>query len=128
MIRRPPRSTRTDTLFPYTALFRSLPVGTSERELRDIAFAQLGLDPADAAVVEIAGHLVGQPRPGRVDDDGVVQPTDPGQVVRDQVAAAAPVVHHPRGGGGGVETGRGSCREQVWRDVESQGVPRSLKN
>src|SRR3546814_4918546 len=29
MIRRPPRSTRTDTLFPYTALFRS-PVGGDE--------------------------------------------------------------------------------------------------
>src|SRR3546814_14811252 len=28
MIRRPPRSTRTDTLFPYTTLFRS--VGTQE--------------------------------------------------------------------------------------------------
>src|SRR3546814_13433566 len=28
MIRRPPRSTRTDTLFPYTALFRSWVVGT----------------------------------------------------------------------------------------------------
>src|SRR3546814_1025133 len=27
MIRRPPRSTRTDTLFPYTTLFRSVPVG-----------------------------------------------------------------------------------------------------
>src|SRR3546814_9726559 len=27
MIRRPPRSTRTDTLFPYTTLFRSLDVG-----------------------------------------------------------------------------------------------------
>src|SRR3546814_18634202 len=27
MIRRPPRSTRTDTLFPYTTLFRSLAVG-----------------------------------------------------------------------------------------------------
>src|SRR3546814_11114039 len=27
MIRRPPRSTRTDTLFPYTTLFRSEPVG-----------------------------------------------------------------------------------------------------
>src|SRR3546814_6213210 len=27
MIRRPPRSTRTDTLFPYTTLFRSAPVG-----------------------------------------------------------------------------------------------------
>src|SRR3546814_13863477 len=27
MIRRPPRSTRTDTLFPYTTLFRSVPKG-----------------------------------------------------------------------------------------------------
>src|SRR3546814_20953559 len=27
MIRRPPRSTRTDTLFPYTTLFRSLQAG-----------------------------------------------------------------------------------------------------
>src|SRR3546814_4076429 len=26
MRRRPPRSTRTDTLFPYTTLFRSIPV------------------------------------------------------------------------------------------------------
>src|SRR3546814_4914931 len=33
-IRRPPRSTRTDTLFPYTTLFRSKDVedGTGERE------------------------------------------------------------------------------------------------
>src|SRR3546814_9731603 len=29
MIRRPPRSTRTDTLFPYTTLFRSAPNGTT---------------------------------------------------------------------------------------------------
>src|SRR3546814_4079421 len=28
MIRRPPRSTRTDTLFPYTTLFRSTPLCT----------------------------------------------------------------------------------------------------
>src|SRR3546814_5447126 len=27
MVRRPPRSTRTDTLFPYTTLFRSVMVG-----------------------------------------------------------------------------------------------------
>src|SRR3546814_18421000 len=27
MIRRPPRSTRTDTLFPYTTLFRSFRIG-----------------------------------------------------------------------------------------------------
>src|SRR3546814_5259770 len=29
MVRRPPRSTRTDTLFPYTTLFRSCGPGTS---------------------------------------------------------------------------------------------------
>src|SRR3546814_19342359 len=55
MIRRPPRSTRTDTLFPYTTLFRS-------RELE--AAAGLGLavflaldDAADAG--EEAGALDG---------------------------------------------------------------------
>src|SRR3546814_4248416 len=31
MIRRPPRSTRTDTLFPYTTLFRSLVLGERRR-------------------------------------------------------------------------------------------------
>src|SRR3546814_1521768 len=31
MIRRPPRSTRTDTLFPYTTLFRSCPICTGSR-------------------------------------------------------------------------------------------------
>src|SRR3546814_10034528 len=31
MIRRPPRSTRTDTLFPYTTLFRSVEPGTGLR-------------------------------------------------------------------------------------------------
>src|SRR3546814_17583426 len=35
MIRRPPRSTRTDTLFPYTTLFRS----PRRRQQRDIAAA-----------------------------------------------------------------------------------------
>src|SRR3546814_16523892 len=33
MIRRPPRSTRTDTLFPYTTLFRALVAG-SERDTK----------------------------------------------------------------------------------------------
>src|SRR3546814_6037274 len=31
MVRRPPRSTRTDTLFPYTTLFRSWLAGPSRR-------------------------------------------------------------------------------------------------
>src|SRR3546814_11126729 len=34
MIRRPPRSTRTDTLFPYTTLFRSLPSFPPPSDLR----------------------------------------------------------------------------------------------
>src|SRR3546814_1939992 len=44
MIRRPPRSTRTDTLFPYTTLFRSddlrhqpRPVDAVHRRQRDLA-------------------------------------------------------------------------------------------
>src|SRR3546814_4679900 len=35
MIRRPPRSTRTDTLFPYPTLFRSAVGRTAERGFRD---------------------------------------------------------------------------------------------
>src|SRR3546814_3462806 len=38
MIRRPPRSTRTDTLFPYTTLFRSVdPLGGAGGELLEDA-------------------------------------------------------------------------------------------
>src|SRR3546814_19959120 len=36
MIRRPPRSTRTDTLFPYTTLFRSRPVRDSRHSVGKI--------------------------------------------------------------------------------------------
>src|SRR3546814_3386284 len=42
MIRRPPRSTRTDTLFPYTTLFRSRPsLRTSRRHPRSKHFRSL---------------------------------------------------------------------------------------
>src|SRR3546814_1488986 len=50
MIRRPPRSTRTDTLFPYTTLFRSVLVPVVE----GVESEQHGL--AD----ELAQHLVGR--------------------------------------------------------------------
>src|SRR3546814_20707295 len=54
MIRRPPRSTRTDTLFPYATLFRSgevahLPGGGGDDEefgLRQAGDGQVRLDPA----------------------------------------------------------------------------------
>src|SRR3546814_6818733 len=36
MIRRPPRSTRTDTLFPYTTLFRSAGCRECRRGLRHV--------------------------------------------------------------------------------------------
>src|SRR3546814_13415115 len=51
MIRRPPRSTRTDTLFPYTTLFRS-------RDLREIGVGQRGVvaqyGGAEQRVLELA--------------------------------------------------------------------------
>src|SRR3546814_1991484 len=44
MLRRPPRSTRTATLFPYTTLFRSVPAQAPLVEARDI----LAADPDGA--------------------------------------------------------------------------------
>src|SRR3546814_1091234 len=44
MIRRPPRSTRTDTLFPYTTLFRSIGARIDDDA---VMAAARGLDPAD---------------------------------------------------------------------------------
>src|SRR3546814_2227858 len=49
MIRRPPRSTRTDTLFPYTTLFRSL-VGDQTIHLRIIDVVEEGV-----GLVEVLG-------------------------------------------------------------------------
>src|SRR3546814_20197635 len=48
MIRRPPRSTRTDTLFPYTTLFRSVSLRVDD----DLQFAKQTLWKAN---VEIQG-------------------------------------------------------------------------
>src|SRR3546814_12770959 len=48
MIRRPPRSTRTDTLFPYTTLFRSVVFSGFEypdRATRDAANQKMMSDP-----------------------------------------------------------------------------------
>src|SRR3546814_962721 len=43
MIRRPPRSTRTDTLFPYTTLFRSLEQRVAEGRFREDLFHRLNV-------------------------------------------------------------------------------------
>src|SRR3546814_8300449 len=67
MIRRPPRSTRTDTLFPYTTLFRSLdlspPRSSSESRRRLFPLAQdrgsrwnAGMDARPPAQRSANGH------------------------------------------------------------------------
>src|SRR3546814_5326153 len=47
MIRRPPRSTRTDTLFPYTTLFRSPGTTVSRRRPRTDTMMKTGLSTAE---------------------------------------------------------------------------------
>src|SRR3546814_3214359 len=70
MIRRPPRSTRTDTLFPYTTLFRSLP---DRAEAQDVA-AQAGGhghhrgDDRPARTGQVAASVV----PGGMDPQGLL--------------------------------------------------------
>src|SRR3546814_4952712 len=55
MIRRPPRSTRTDTLFPYTTLFRSF---TAVCELRKLPYIFINSDIPDAkGLAYIGPHL-----------------------------------------------------------------------
>src|SRR3546814_8164166 len=48
MIRRPPRSTRTDTLFPYTTLFRSIRSAPTGRSGRGTAASRLTVSRAAA--------------------------------------------------------------------------------
>src|SRR3546814_19945192 len=60
MIRRPPRSTRTDTLFPYTTLFRSL------RDEDEGNAADVG--PQEAALPASGAQRLDQP-PGFVKTD-----------------------------------------------------------
>src|SRR3546814_6389185 len=54
MIRRPPRSTRTDTLFPYTTLFRSLRVIAADQ------IAGLDADAAGAATDRRADQRIAE--------------------------------------------------------------------
>src|SRR3546814_20928226 len=71
MIRRPPRSTRTDTLFPYTTLFRSLPPPDDGR---------------GAAACARAGRPPGAPH---------APPPQPARAAAAAWPAARPPAHHP---------------------------------
>src|SRR3546814_8114493 len=54
MIRRPPRSTRTDTLFPYTTLFRSEVIGKIANVKTTIDAAVIQNPPTALAQVSIS--------------------------------------------------------------------------
>src|SRR3546814_18506863 len=59
MIRRPPRSTRTDTLFPYSTLFRSkVPVIVDPLADLPRSFSQIGASMDNAARLHAAGVTV----------------------------------------------------------------------
>src|SRR3546814_4770730 len=73
MIRRPPRSTRTDTRFPYTTLFRSPGLGEGADEAR-AHVGLLGEAAADAQEAERA--IVGAATDGGVDLDGATVALD----------------------------------------------------
>src|SRR3546814_10074283 len=53
MIRRPPRSTRTDTLFPYTTLFRS-PIG---RKVGHAAVVDVAIGAPELPILRISSKI-----------------------------------------------------------------------
>src|SRR3546814_9721110 len=53
MIRRPPRSTRTDTLFPYTTLFRSFDMGGTSTDVSWYAGSYERREEAEVAGVRL---------------------------------------------------------------------------
>src|SRR3546814_19741734 len=100
MIRRPPRSTLTDTLFPYTTLFRSLArlevlhleegVAADRGDLVGVAPARAG----DVVGQEVAGDghdlgaLAGRQRPVALGLDGDRHRLGPGLDVAQQLGRA----------------------------------------
>src|SRR3546814_14304704 len=106
MIRRPPRSTRTDTLFPYTTLFRSAVLAAGDLVRRRPAAGGAGhLGIARRAAVRRRPLLAGraaQPRGGR------------GGSLRGRPLGGAQLRAHGRDQG---QIGRASCRERVCQYV-----------
>src|SRR3546814_13814672 len=96
MIRRPPRSTRTDTLFPYTTLFRSFLRVAGERVPAFAAIGErlghrrLGRQAAQRIVDRAAKRVdlwhcllfpVSAPDIGRLAADVVFDPVEPGDPI-----------------------------------------------
>src|SRR3546814_12445895 len=99
MIRRPPRSTRTDTLFPYTSLFRSEHGAhhheAGKRRKEDIVERQLEHPRNDGEGDDKDGKAVDQARAGIHLEVGPAG-SEPGESRRRRQIAPQPVV--PRQG------------------------------
>src|SRR3546814_4449374 len=101
MIRRPPRSTRTDTLFPYTTLFRSITRADLERLVEDLitrtlepcrkALADAGLKASDIGEVVLVGGMTRMPRVRQIVKDFFGKEPHPG-VNPDEVVAMGAAV------------------------------------
>src|SRR3546814_7970504 len=78
MIRRPPRSTRTDTLFPYTTLFRSA-VGVARIRFADHVQQQGGIGDAAGHGADVGEGAEGAERIGRHAAEGRLQGDDAGE-------------------------------------------------
>src|SRR3546814_18137233 len=117
MIRRPPRSTRTDTLFPYTTLFRSGVFGTRTAEQQLVIFGALAVDAKDA---DLAGMMVAAGVDAARDLDLELANVELTLHVRktlrnllrqrDRARVGEGAIIEP---GAGDEIGRASCRERV---------------
>src|SRR3546814_15297558 len=109
MIRRPPRSTRTDTLFPYTTLFRS--AGHRRGHEEGAGLDAIGDDAMAAAVQAL--DAVHDDAPGtRAFDVRTHLDQAVGQV--DDLRLPCRVLEHGGAVGQGSQIGRASCRERVW--------------
>src|SRR3546814_18310576 len=124
MRRRPPRSTRTDTLFPYTKLFRSLArdlLGEGRKAQRDYRLA-LTARPGDPVVTQRLGlslAISGE----RAAALALVQPLARGQTEGNAVRTLA-FIHALTGDVASArrlalssKIGRASCRERVCQYV-----------
>src|SRR3546814_18106389 len=103
MIRRPPRSTRTDTLFPYTTLFRSV---AAERGLAGGPRGmRLSIERIDVGC--LGEHVVGDAQAALVAAAQVERAAEQIELVGLDAGSRAL----------GAKIGRGSCREGVCQHV-----------
>src|SRR3546814_20765099 len=120
MIRRPPRSTRTDTLFPYTTLFRSQRTSAEVKALAITRADELGrkadaLQALRRTLLELAERCHGDDRP----DCPIIErissrnPSRKFWVTENGIEGASPLAQHARRAYG-KQIGKASCRARVF--------------